>query len=141
MTAVCTLVVVFAVAEAGTVGVSLGNAAKPTRGSVKPRATTTDNKDKILKERYKGCLRLPSRRGVIVVPVDGTVLVPGMGREVLVSNKRVCIVPFVEAYSGSVLDEVKMNVVVTIMRYGRQITMEGMVLDRLTESVPDAPAV
>ena len=101
-------------AVAGVPGISLGNAAKPTSGKVKPTATTIESNDKNLKERYKGCFKLPSCREVLACLVDE--LVPPVGRTsaVSASKRRGWIVPFVEAYKGRVFDDVKINAVVTI---------------------------
>lgn len=65
-----------------------GKAAKTTRGSIKPTAVVTDNKDKILKERYHGCLRPPSRWGLKVTLDEPKIPPPGIGREVSSRNNR-----------------------------------------------------
>ncbi len=77
----------YVVKVAGAVGVLFGNAANPTRGKTRQRATRTDIKDRNLNERYKGCFRRPSRRGVVELPVDG-VMPLGMERDVLASKRR-----------------------------------------------------
>lgn len=101
------------VATTGEAGISLGNAAKTTSGSIRPRAVVTDNKDKILNERYQGCLRPPSPRGISVALAEDRTPLAGIGRELSSWNKSDCMVPFIEAYKGNVLDEVKMNDVAT----------------------------
>jgi hypothetical protein len=116
------------VAVAGTLGMSFGNAAKITSGRVNPTAKAIESKDKNLKERYRGCFIFPSCRVVLALPVDG--LVPPVGRAsaVSVSKSRGWIVPLVEAYKGRVLDEVKMNAVVTVkdQHDGQHVVEYGM---------------
>lgn len=79
--------VVWGAATTGGVGTSLGKAAKTTSGRIKPSAIETDNKDRILKERYQGCLRPPSLWGLNVALAEDMTPLPGIGREVSSRNK------------------------------------------------------
>jgi hypothetical protein len=48
--------------------------------------------------------------------MDGLVPLVGRASDVSALKRRGCIVPFVEAYKGRVLEEVKINAVMTVQK-------------------------